>query len=216
MRRFSLIRTIEPSLIFRSIEEFEKGLSNQFCPSLPNISGSTLSSYPNAHTFTALAFVANKMLDYTGKSWGIDLHDQPSGDLTCNIGVVRMVDGCLKISVDIRFPVTYTCDQMHDLLKKQTPFAVVPDHISEPLFVPSDSFLVETLLACYDDAMGGKSEPLAIGGGTYSRCLPNCVAFGPLFPDEEQTIHMPNEVISLENLKKMTLIYLDAITRLSK
>ena len=164
----------------------------------------------------ALNFVANKMLDYTGKTWGIDLHDQPSGDLTCNIGVVRVVDGCLKVSVDIRFPVTYTCDQMHNLLKKQTPFAVTPDHISEPLFVPSDSFLVETLLSCYDDAMGGKSQPLAIGGGTYSRCLPNCVAFGPLFPGEEQTIHMPNEVISLENLQKMTLIYLDAITRLSK
>ncbi len=164
----------------------------------------------------AIAFVASKMLDYTGKTWGIDLNDKPSGDLTCNIGVVRVVDGCLKISVDIRFPVTYTCDQMHELLKKQTPFAVAPDHISEPLFVPAESFLVETLLSVYDDAMGGKSQPLAIGGGTYSRCLPNCVAFGPLFLGEEQTIHMPNEVISLENLKKMTLIYLDAIQRLSK
>ncbi|MBR2975129.1 MAG: Sapep family Mn(2+)-dependent dipeptidase [Clostridia bacterium] len=164
----------------------------------------------------AIAFVANKMLDYTGASWGIDLHDEPSGDLTCNIGIVRVEEGCLKIGVDIRFPVTYTCHQMHELLKKQTPFAVAPDHISEPLFVPADSFLVETLLSVYDDAMGGKSQPLAIGGGTYSRCLPNCVAFGPLFPGEEQTIHMPNEAISLQNLQKMALIYLDAIQRLSK
>ena len=129
---------------------------------------------------------------------------------------MRVVDGCLKISVDVRFPVTYTCDQFYNLVTSVTPYQVCPDHISEPLFVPADSFLVETLLSTYDDAVGGKSEPLAIGGGTYSRCLPNCVAFGPLFPGEEQTIHMPNEAISLENLEKMTLIYMDAIMRLSK
>ena len=164
----------------------------------------------------ALGFVASKMLDYTGAAWGIKLTDAESGALTCNIGVVRVVDGCLKISVDVRFPVTYTCDQFYNLVTSVTPYQVCPDHISEPLFVPADSFLVETLLSTYDDAVGGKSEPLAIGGGTYSRCLPNCVAFGPLFPGEEQTIHMPNEAISLDNLKKMTLIYLDAIQRLSK
>ena len=164
----------------------------------------------------AIAFVANKMLDYTGASWGIDLHDEPSGDLTCNIGVVRVVDGQLTISVDVRFPVTYTCKQFNQLVTSATPYPVVADHVSEPLYVPADSFLVETLLSVYDDATGEKSLPLAIGGGTYSRCLPNCVAFGPLFPGEEQTIHMPNEAISLDNLKKMAYIYMDAIQRLSK
>ena len=68
----------------------------------------------------------------------------------------------------------------------------------------------------YNTEMGSSLEPIAIGGGTYSRCLPNCVAFGPLFPGEEQTIHMPNECIDLQNLRKMAEIFLEAIYQLAK
>ena len=68
----------------------------------------------------------------------------------------------------------------------------------------------------YNEATNTNLEPIAIGGGTYSRCLNNCVAFGPLFPNEEQTIHMPNECVDLNNLKLMAEIFLDAIYQLSK
>ena len=124
----------------------------------------------------------------------------------------------LTVTVDIRFPVTYTCAQMHDLLVTNTPSAFTIDegHASEPLFVPSDSRLVTTLMSVYNGAMGTDLQPIAIGGGTYSRCLPNCVAFGPLFPGEEQTIHMPNELVILSNLRKMTEIYIQAIYELAK
>ena len=64
--------------------------------------------------------------------------------------------------------------------------------------------------------MGTALKPIAIGGGTYSRCLPNCVAFGPLFPGEEQTIHMPDELVILSNLRKMAEIYVEAIYELAK
>ena len=107
---------------------------------------------------------------------------------------------------------------MYGLLRANTPveFDVVAGHISEPLFVPSDSALVTTLMKVYNNGMGVDAQPIAIGGGTYSRCLPNCVAFGPLFPGEEQTIHMPNELINLDNLRKMTELYLEAIYELAK
>lgn len=166
-----------------------------------------------------LRFVNDKVCDITGNKWGIALHDEPSGNLTCNLGVIRTkADGTLVVTVDIRFPVTYTCNQMYDLLRANTPaeFVISNGHISEPLFVPSQSDLVVTLMDVYNTALNAHTEPLAIGGGTYSRCLPNCVAFGPLFPDEEQTIHMPNECISLENLRLMSQLYLEAIYRLIK
>ena len=173
-------------------------------------------AYPDNAT---LNFATSQLCDTTGKAWGIDLCDQPSGHLTCNLGVATTAeDGTLTLTMDIRFPVTYNCDYMHKLLVDNTPknFEIVAGHVSEPLHVPSDSQLVTTLMNVYNSAMGTNLEPIAIGGGTYSRCLPNCVAFGPLFPKEEQTIHMPNECIILEHLKIMAKIYLQAIYELSK
>ena len=168
---------------------------------------------------TTLRFLADKVIDTTGKAWGVELHDRESGHLTCNLGVLRTAeDGTLTATVDIRFPVTYTCEKMYQILREHTPaeFVINPWHISEPLFVPSDSALVTTLMRVYNTQMNTQAEPLAIGGGTYSRTLPNCVAFGPLFPGEEQTIHMPNECVDLTNLRKMSEIYLEAIYELAK
>jgi succinyl-diaminopimelate desuccinylase len=43
--------------------------------------------------------------------------------------------------------------------------------------------------------------------------MPNSVSAGPLFPGEEETAHQPNENISLDNLKKCTHIYAEALLR---
>ena len=173
-------------------------------------------SFPENDT---IAFLEKKVIDTSGKAWGIDLCDKESGKLTCNLGVLRTAaDGTLTATVDIRFPVTYRCDDVYKLLRKNTPeqYEIRPEHISEPLHVPSDSKLVTTLMSVYNGVMNTNLEPIAIGGGTYSRCLPNCVAYGPLFPNEEQTIHMPNECVDLGNLRKMAELYLQAIYELSK
>ena len=175
-----------------------------------------LANYPDNAT---LRFLAEKVIDTGGKAWGVDLHDKESGKLTCNLGVLRTAkDGTVTATVDIRFPVTYTCDKMYQILREHTPdeFTIRPEHISEPLFVSSDSALVTTLMRVYNSEMRTNLDPLAIGGGTYSRCLPNCVAFGPLFPGEEQTIHMPNECVDLQNLKLMAQLYMQAIYELAK
>lgn len=50
-----------------------------------------------------------------------------------------------------------------------------------------------------------------MGGGTYAKCLPNTVAFGPLFSGEEDPIHQPNEYMTIENLMKNVEIMADAI-----
>ena len=166
----------------------------------------------------ALAFLAQKVCDFTGKSWGIALHDEISGDLTCNLGILRTAqDGTVTATVDVRFPASYKCDRVLRLIRESTPttMKVMSDHASEPLYVPADSKLVATLMEVYNEKMNCDLKPLAIGGGTYSRCLPSCVAFGPLFPGEEQTIHMPDECADLENLKLMAELYLEAIKRLA-
>lgn len=173
-------------------------------------------AYPQNQT---LAFLHDKCCDTTGKQWGICLHDSESGNLTCSLDIINTDEqGNVTITVDIRFPVSYTCAQMESLIVKNSPSfcKIVGKHASEPLFVASDTYLVTTLMDVYNTTMHVNDSPIAIGGGTYSRCLPNCVAFGPLFPGEEQTIHMPNECISLQSLKLMAELYLEAIYRLAE
>jgi hypothetical protein len=59
--------------------------------------------------------------------------------------------------------------------------------------VSPDSHLVKTLSAIYQEHTGDNTPPVAIGGGTYAKAFKNCVAFGPLFPGEPETMHSPNE-----------------------
>ena len=173
-------------------------------------------AYPQNET---LAFLANKCCNTAGAGLGIDLCDTQSGHLTCSLDIIRTDEnGHAIITVDVRFPVSFTGSHVQSLLQANCPSfcKLLGVHASEPLFVPDDTYLVTTLMDVYNGATNQNTSPIAIGGGTYSRCLPNCVAFGPLFPGEEQTIHMPNECIDLESLKGMALIYLEAIYRLTK
>lgn len=163
-----------------------------------------------------LQFIVDKLTDYHGKKWGIDCSDSESGDLTCNIGTVNYDGKNLKLEMDFRFPISFRSADIIAKIKANTPYSFEVLEAKEPLYVPADSHLVETLLAVYNKEMGQNLEAISIGGGTYSRQLQNCVAFGPLFPNEEQTIHMPNEVIVLDNLKAQTKIYYEALKELSK
>ncbi|AXF95614.1 hypothetical protein [Spiroplasma phoeniceum] len=46
------------------------------------------------------------------------------------------------------------------------------------------------------------TKPVAIGGGTYAKAMPNCVAFGAEFDINESTMHSYNEYVKLDDLKK--------------
>ena len=128
------------------------------------------------------------------------------------------MDGHLKIKLDVRFPVTFKSDFVRECLLSNSIASLKIDqsHIKEPLFVKADEPLVVSLLKIYNDFTGSNALPLAIGGGTYSRVLPKCVAFGPAFPGEMTAIHEKDEWISLENLDKMALMYARAIEELAK
>ena len=57
-------------------------------------------------------------------------------------------------------------------------------------------------------------EAFAIGGATYARAIPNAVAFGPLFPYEEELAHEANEFLSIDSLEKMTEIFAEGLAAL--
>ena len=53
------------------------------------------------------------------------------------------------------------------------------------------------MLKVYNDQTGENRQPIAIGGGTYAKKMPNIVAFGPIFPGKPD-LGSSNEYIEIE------------------
>lgn len=84
------------------------------------------------------------------------------------------------------------------------------------LYVPKTSPLVKTLLSVYTKQTKEHAEPLAIGGGTYAKCFKNMVAFGPVFPGEEDVIHQPDEHVEIKKLMRACQIIAEAMAALAQ
>ena len=164
-----------------------------------------------------LRFVSEKIAaDTHAVAWGFPFEDKESGKITVNIGTVKTENGVLVLGLDIRYPVTFTSEQLTEKMKENSPegFRILGGHANKPLWVPEESELVQTLLNVYSDITHTEAHAIAIGGGTYSRMLPMCVAFGPMFPGDEMVEHMTNEYISIPRLMQMTQMYYEAFRRL--
>ena len=82
--------------------------------------------------------------------------------------------------------------------------------------MPKDSELITTLMEAYKNHTGDmESEPIVIGGGTYARAADNIVAFGCVFPNEEELAHQKNEFIDIDKFILSTKIFAEAIYKLA-
>lgn len=152
-----------------------------------------------------------------GESFGLDKADA-SGRLTLNVGVIDWDEtGIRRLSIDIRAPITMERGEIETALDARlNPIGLTAARtsFSEGYCVPPESELVSKLLAVYSARTGAPAAPLAIGGGTYARHLPNAVAFGCEIPGHEAAIHMPNEYITVEDLMFNVRVLADAVAAL--
>lgn len=150
-----------------------------------------------------------------GSGMGIAESDSVSGALTTNIGTVRLVDGEIVFDIDVRYPINGDRDKIREKMQKSfgNSSKIDINFYHDPLYVPKDSALVYALLSAYNEITGDTAQPISIGGATYARAMPSgtCVAFGPIFPDEESTIHGRDERASIESMRKAYQVYLKAI-----
>ena len=158
-------------------------------------------------------------LDMHGETLGLDTTDY-SGRLTLNPGILHMEQGEATLTIDARLPAALApSDLLARIAAVLSPagFAQTATHLHPGHFMPEDSELVQKLLGVYRAQTGDtQSRPLAIGGGTYARAFPIAVGFGCEFPDTPMRAHMPDENISLEELKTNTRIMADAILALAR
>jgi succinyl-diaminopimelate desuccinylase len=87
--------------------------------------------------------------------------------------------------------------------------------VQEPVYMETDSHMVEVLMDAYKAETGDeKAEPIVMRGGTYAKMINNILAFGALFPWEDDTMHQANEKISVDSMMKMARIYARALENL--
>ena len=75
---------------------------------------------------------------------------------------------------------------------------------------------MQTLTRIFNEKTGQNAEPIAIGGGTYARAFPNCVAFGANMPGCKDMCHQVDEFIDVDTLILSSKIYAEAIWELAK
>lgn len=152
--------------------------------------------------------------DYNGNAAGIACHDQISGPLTANFGLIDFTPTALNATIDIRHPVSSNADMLLRLLGDQVKLDVSFFRTQGPHFVSPQSELVQTLLRVYENETGLPGKCLSIGGGTYARAIENAVTFGCQFPGAPDLAHQANERIDLDDLILNTKILACAIAEI--
>ena len=159
--------------------------------------------------------------DLNGERLGlVGVEDEVSGKTTVNVGVIDMTQDAVKLTVNTRYPVTKTDEDVHGAVAETIrgkAMGIIREKHMAPIYVPEDSPLIQTFMKVYKEATGDfEAQPKIIGGGTYSRAMKNFVAYGGIFPGEEELAHQKNEYIKIDSLIAMTKIYAEAIYRLCK
>lgn len=155
----------------------------------------------------------------SGIGLGIHGRDGVSKDLTANLGVVRTELGMGVLTVNVRYPVTWKGEELRQMgeefLKKELPDAKIASFSdSKPLYFPKDAEPVVSILEVVEAEMGEKMEPGVMGGGTYARAVPNCVAIGTGW-EGDGPAHEHDERMKVAHLLKMSKIYAHLFYRLA-
>ena len=152
--------------------------------------------------------------DYRGKSLGIAMDDEISGELTLNFGVIRYTETDFSGNFDARTP---ACADGADLIGTvatalgKEGVELTNSRISECHHTPADDAFVQTLLGIYEEYTGNPGECIIMGGQTYVHEIPGGVAFGCKLPEIDNRIHGANEFIGKDQLIVSAKMFAQAI-----
>lgn len=157
-------------------------------------------------------------MECDGKSLGIALHDEVSGPLSVNLGVIRGNEASIEVKLNYRYPVTFTFEDCGPIVKaafEAVGFRQTFLQHKARIYMPPESELVQRLLKVYTDCTGLEGKPKTLGGGTYAKMMPNVLAFGPIFPGDEVREHKPDEFMELSRLLDNANILAEAMYALA-
>ena len=167
-----------------------------------------------------------EFIDFYNEHIGFDLHgerlecqfeDAPSGKVIVNVGTIEINDEIATMKLNIRVPVTFeNSDVLSGIESVLGPNqGIVKGTDEKAIYVDPEDDFVKTLMEAYRDFSGDMdSEPVVIGGGNYAKHFDGVLAFGGLFPWEDDCMHMKDERISLDSYSKMAKIYASTLYKL--
>lgn len=148
-----------------------------------------------------------------GSGLNIRAENEETGDLTLSCGIVRIVekkDSSIYVKFNVRYPVTTSENQLDTTLNKigkDSGIEFVKENHNAPLYFHKEYPLVGKLQDVFKEVTGRDDEPVALGGGTYAKLMPNTVAFGPNFKEFKGNPHGFDEKMDIDMLKQGMLMY---------
>ena len=175
-----------------------------------------------------LSFIKDNILgkdyaEYTGCS----INDE-SGTVTANPAIVNIDADSESLVIDIRYPVTSDSNAIIDhITGKASAYGLEVEVFTNmaPLYKSTDSEEIKALTFIWNKYIDQYqefkpeyremySEPLAIGGGTYARHMPNTIAFGMQAPWVEDQCHQANECMYVSDFELNIKILTEAMEAL--
>ena len=165
-----------------------------------------------------------KYSDYTGC-----VIEDDSGFVTANPAILRIDGNGEELVIDIRYPVTAKMDDIIEYFRNAvSPYGLTVDirnHMG-PLYKKKDTPEIKALTEVWKnniDRFDGFKEsyrtecisPIATGGGTYARHMPNTIAFGIMCPWQEDQCHRADEHMSVNDFEANKKVLTEAIVALS-
>ena len=176
-----------------------------------------------------LSFISTEIA-YSDVSYytGCSVSDE-SGCVTANPSVLSCDADGESLVIDVRCPVSYSMDDIvSNLARLAAPYELTVEILNkmEPLYKPKDLPEIAMLTDIWKENMpsynGFKpeyltefTEPVAIGGGTYARHMPNTIAFGIQATWQEDQCHQANECRALKDFETDIKVLGEAIKALA-
>jgi succinyl-diaminopimelate desuccinylase len=154
-----------------------------------------------------------------GVGLGIHGSDEPSGDLTNNLGIVSFDAGRASLWFNVRYPVTWKGPDLRarveaKLSKLGEGWRLERFDDSPPLYFPLDHPMVSAIREVVRLELGIEDPPIVMGGGTYARVVPNTVSVGASLPGDGAA-HEADERIHVDHLLKLSEVYAHMLLRLA-
>lgn len=180
-------------------------------------------------TSPLLCYISDDIVWNTYEGYtGCDINDI-SGTITANPAMLDINSSTESLVIDIRYPITARLDDIMDHFREACgAYGLSVEIVSHmgPIHKDTDTNEIRTLTKIWSDNMelfdGFKPEykekftkPVAVGGGTYARHMPNTVAFGVQCPWQEDQCHQANEHMSVNDFEALIKIMTETITALS-
>ena len=152
-------------------------------------------------------------IETDGSGLNIETKNEETGDLTLSCGIVKIIEekkSSIYVKFNIRYPVTTNekkLDTILDKIGRENNVEFVKENHNAPLYFPKEHPLVEKLQKVFKDVTDRDDKPVALGGGTYAKLMPNTVAFGPNFKEFRGNPHGFDEKMDIDMLKQGMLMY---------